>query len=166
MNNAVISLHATNPNDSVVISIMADRIWRSHYIPIIGEKQVEYMLEKMYSEKSLREQMGEGQQFFLAKSNEKNVGYVSISKRNASEFFMHKFYMEMNEQGKGFGKKIFSELLLLFPELKSMRLQVNRMNYKSINFYFRLGFVIEEAKSFDIGNGFFMDDFVMVFKKI
>jgi hypothetical protein len=44
-------------------------------------------------------------------------------------------------------------------------LTVNRKNYKAINFYFKNGFTIKEIADFDIGNGFFMNDFIMI-KKI
>lgn len=158
-----ISLHPASFSDLPLISALAERIWRQHYVPIIGEKQVQYMLEKMYAEKSLKEQMGDGQLFFLVNSEDKSVGYLSISNKNENDFFMHKFYIELEQQGKGIGKRIFAELLEQFPEMKTMRLQVNRGNYKSINFYFRLGFVIEEAKKIDIGGGYFMDDFVMIY---
>ncbi len=166
MRNSKINLLAAAAKDIKMISVMAERIWRAHYVLIIGNEQVDYMLEKMYSANSLAEQMADGQQFFIASVANQPIGYLSISKKNESEFFMHKFYMEMKEQGKGYGKKIFAELLLRFPELKTMKLQVNRMNYKTINFYFRLGFVIEEAKKFDIGNGYFMDDFVMCYSAL
>jgi ribosomal protein S18 acetylase RimI-like enzyme len=48
--------------------------------------------------------------------------------------------------------------------INAMRLQVNRKNVKAINFYFKNGFVIEDAKDFDIGSGYFMKDFVMIKK--
>jgi ribosomal protein S18 acetylase RimI-like enzyme len=47
---------------------------------------------------------------------------------------------------------------------KTIRLTVNRQNFKSINFYFKLGFKIEKVADFDIGNGYFMNDFVMLWK--
>jgi GNAT superfamily N-acetyltransferase len=165
MNPSALHLQLANSSDIGVISAMAERIWTAHYTPIIGKEQVEYMLEKMYSAKSLSEQMNAGQLFFIAQVDDKPVGYISISKKGESDFFMHKFYMETDQQGKGLGKKIFSALIARFPELKTMRLQVNRMNFKTINFYFRVGFIIEEAKMFDIGDGFFMDDYVMVLRK-
>jgi GNAT superfamily N-acetyltransferase len=155
-------LITASAKDIPVIAEMAARIWRVHYTPIIGTAQVDYMLEKMYSEKSLVQLMKEGQEFFLVELDQKPIGYISISQKG-NDFFLHKFYMEIKEQGKGFGKKILAELLSKFPKLNTMRLQVNRMNYKTINFYFRVGFVIEDAKDFDIGGGFFMQDYVMVY---
>ena len=44
---------------------------------------------------------------------------------------------------------------------KTYTLTVNRQNYKSINFYFKNGFIINEIADFDIGNGYVMNDFVM-----
>ena len=44
---------------------------------------------------------------------------------------------------------------------KRITLTVNRQNYKAINFYFKHGFKIKSVDDFDIGNGFFMNDFVM-----
>ena len=153
------------PNDVPVIAHLAERIWRTHYTPIIGQAQVNYMLEKICSEKSILQQMADGQLFYLVRDHQKNAGYLSITKINASELFLNKFYIEADEQGRGLGKKTFSELISLFPEVKTIRLQVNRMNYKTVNFYFRLGFIIEESKDFDIGAGFYMNDFVMIFNR-
>ncbi len=158
-------LRPATSQDSPLITRLADRIWRVHYTPIIGTAQVDYMLNTLYSESSLQRQMEEGQQYFLAEADGKTLGYISVSEKPGNELFLHKFYLETDRQGKGFGKKIFGELLERFSHVKTIRLQVNRMNYKSVNFYFRLGFVIEDAKDFDIGNGFFMEDYVMVWNK-
>jgi diamine N-acetyltransferase len=158
-------LRPATPEDIPLIARLADRIWRAHYTPIIGTAQVEYMLGNLYSEKSLRKQVEDGQQYFLAEHEGEVIGYVSVSENPANELFLHKFYLEVSRQGKGFGKKIFAELLERFPNVETIRLQVNRMNYKSVNFYFRVGFTIENAKNFDIGDGFFMEDYVMVWNK-
>ncbi|CAN5341302.1 GNAT family N-acetyltransferase [soil metagenome] len=146
------------------IVMLAKKIWQEHYIPIIGAAQVDYMLKEMYSLPALLQQKREGQQFFLIYMDENPEGYLSVSGKSG-DFFLHKYYLNSNQQGKGIGKKIFSELINLFPEIKTIRLQVNRMNYKSVNFYFRLGFVIETAKDFDIGKGYLMEDYVMVLKR-
>ena len=157
-------LITANENDIPLIAGMAARIWPVHYTPIIGSEQVDYMLKKLYSENSLREQFRHGQNFFLVMMNEKPIGYIAVE-GNGKKFFMNKFYMEVEEQGKGYGKKIFGELLKFFPELEIMELQVNRRNIKTVNFYFRVGFVIKEAKDFDIGGGYFMKDYVMIYRK-
>jgi predicted lactoylglutathione lyase len=45
-------------------------------------------------------------------------------------------------------------------EQNTISLQVNRFN-KAKDFYTKIGFTIKEEKDFDIGNGYFMNDYVM-----
>ncbi len=158
------AIRLANSSDVDCIASLAEKIWRAHYTPIIGSKQVDYMLNKMYSKDSLIQQQEEGQVFYLACLNGQEIGFVSVSSTNTKDFFIHKFYLEIEQQRRGYGKKYFAKLIALYPELTTIRLQVNRLNYKTINFYFRLGFVIEEAKDFDIGAGFLMEDFVMLYQ--
>ena len=79
-------------------------------------------------------------------------------------FFIHKLYLEIDKQRKGMGSEVFRQLLALMSNLEAVRLQVNRQNMKAINFYFKMGFVIEQVADFDIGDGYFMNDFVMVYR--
>jgi GNAT superfamily N-acetyltransferase len=143
------------------IASIAGKIWRVHYPPIIGAEQVEYMLLNMHSPAKVKEQMEKGQTFCFILDGDKAIGYTSWSKPAEGELFIHKFYIEPSLQGQGIGTKVFAEILELNPGTTTIRLTVNRMNYKSINFYYKVGFVIEEVKDFDIGNGYFMNDFVM-----
>ena len=147
--------------DAKAIADLAASIWRIHYPPIIGSEQVEYMLANMHNPAKVEEQMKNGQTFSFILEDEKVIGYVAISVPAPGELFIHKFYIDPALQGKGIGKKVFREILASNPDANTIRLTVNRMNYKSINFYFKVGFVIEEVKDFDIGNGYFMNDFVM-----
>jgi ribosomal protein S18 acetylase RimI-like enzyme len=63
---------------------------------------------------------------------------------------------------RGIGAGALHEVVKYYPKAQRMRLQVNRQNYTAINFYFKLGFTIERVADFDIGHGFFMNDFVML----
>jgi diamine N-acetyltransferase len=152
-------------NDVVLVAELADRIWRKHYNSIITMEQIEFMLHKMYSKESLLEQMNQGQKFTLVYLNEKPIGYISLSTKNEKDYFLHKFYIEIEEQAKGIGTTLFHSILKEIPLAETLELTVNRQNYKAINFYFKNGFVIKKIADFDIGNGYFMNDFVMI-KKI
>ena len=127
-------------------------------------EQIEYMLNKMYSEKSLAEQMDQGEVYTIVYADRKPIGYISLSSENGPDHFLHKFYVEIDEQGKGVGTKLFDHILAELKDARSIRLTVNRKNFKAINFYFKNGFVISEVADFDIGNGYFMNDFVMTKK--
>ncbi|TND10071.1 MAG: acetyltransferase family protein [Bacteroidetes bacterium] len=157
-----IKLDKAGRNDADIISELARRIWNDHYLPIIGQDQVNYMLALMYSPAALHQQMEDGHVFFLVREKEKPVGYISLSTKESSRYFLHKFYIETNDQRKGIGTDVFHKTTALFPGMREMRLTVNRKNFKSVNFYFKLGFRIEEVKDFDIGGGYLMEDFIMV----
>ena len=151
-------------NDIVLIHKLAEEIWRTSYLQIISAEQIEYMLGRMYSASALKNQLLECHHFYLAYLNHDPIGYFSYSENETGKFLLHKIYIKTNEQQHGIGKQMLIHLLSILPEKKELRLTVNRKNYKAINFYFKNGFIIEDAKDFDIGNGFFMKDFVMIRK--
>jgi GNAT superfamily N-acetyltransferase len=148
--------------DAALIASLAERIWKKHYITIITMEQIEYMLDKMYSAKSLEEQMNAGQYFTLVYLDGEAIGYIAISKKEEGHYFLNKFYVEVGEQGKGIGTQLFNYILFELKDARKISLTVNRQNFKAINFYFKNGFTISEVADFDIGDGYFMNDFVMV----
>lgn len=159
------TLKAAAPEDVPVIQQLAKSIWYDHYIHIISKEQIAYMLEKMYSAESLLHQMLDQQhEFFLIQDDSENIGFISI-KRNDSEVFLNKFYILTNKQNKGVGTQAFNLLREIAEPYETIRLTVNRQNYKSINFYFKNGFKIEKVEDFKIGNGYEMNDFIMSYSK-
>ena len=150
--------------DIPVIHQLAVDIWKTYYPGIISVEQVNYMLDRMYSVPSLKNQLQDGHQFYIAYDSQQPVGYLSYSENDKGKFFLHKLYIKISAHRNGSGSKLLNYLLGLLPPENELRLTVNRKNFKAINFYFKNGFVIEEVKDFDIGNGFIMKDFVMVWK--
>lgn len=151
--------------DIPIIQKLAEEIWWKYYPPIIGYKQVQYMLDKFYSSESITHQMNElKHQFYLIVNNNKKIGFISVEKQTRKKLFIHKFYILQNNAGKGIGTKVFKYIIKAFQP-SEIRLTVNRQNYKAINFYFKNGFQIEKVEDFNIDNGFYMNDFVMVWKK-
>jgi len=159
----MINWRKCSPNDISVIAALAQKIWRVHYPPIIGTEQVEYMLNKMYSSDALANQFQEGQVFYLILEDELPVGFVAVSLKEVHHLFLHKFYIDDSMQGKGVGARVFQFILDAYSQITTVRLTVNRQNYRSINFYFKLGFRIDQVADFDIGDGYVMNDFVMVY---
>lgn len=156
-------LKPATEKDFSTIEKLAHTIWHKHYITIIGKEQVNYMLGKMYSRQALQKQHKEGQLFYLIMNNEKENGFISIGSSYNKDLMLHKFYILTENQNKGLGTLVFKKLVELYTP-KTIKLTVNRQNYKSINFYFKLGFKIESMADFDIGNNYFMNDFMLVWK--
>jgi ribosomal protein S18 acetylase RimI-like enzyme len=156
-----LKLSEAGENDLADIAALASLIWNQHYPEIIGQEQVDYMLQMMYSAQSLREQLlTKGHRFFLVRSGSEKIGFISLHKENNGSWHLNKFYVNRQNTFRGAGSWAFREIVRsLKPE--KLTLTVNRANYKSINFYFKMGFKIAGLVKIDIGNGFIMDDFVM-----
>ena len=146
------------------ITELAKLVWNQHYPAIIGQDQVDYMLAMMYSKTSLEEQMkGKGHRFFFVLMDGKEVGFISMNRVSGDDWFLNKFYIDQNVGAKGIGTMAFGSITEILHPTK-ITLTVNRGNFKTINFYFKLGFTIDHCAQFDIGKGYVMDDFVMVWK--
>lgn len=155
-------LEASTKKHFKAISALAHRIWREHYIPIIGELQVEYMLENFQSSEAMYAQYLEGYQYFMVYFEKELVGYLSVIKQNNS-LFLSKIYVSKDLRGKKIGKTAmaFIEEKALEQQCKSITLGVNKYNTDSIAAYKAMGFKQVGEEITDIGNGFVMDDYSM-----
>ncbi|MEO8761219.1 MAG: GNAT family N-acetyltransferase [Bacteroidia bacterium] len=160
----MLTLKPATEKDFLTIEKLAHSIWHKHYVPIVGVEQVNYMLAKMYTQPALQKQTEEGQQFYLVINDEKESGFISISSSNQKDLMLHKFYILQERQNTGLGTLVFNKITQEVYTPTTVRLTVNRQNFKSINFYFKVGFKIEKIADFDIGNNYFMNDFVMLWQ--
>ncbi|MEO6187996.1 MAG: GNAT family N-acetyltransferase [Ginsengibacter sp.] len=151
--------------DIPLIQNLAHQTWPDGYGNILSAEQLEYMLEKFYSTSSLRNQfVNLHHNFILVLDENVPVGFASFSSKetNISIHRLHKIYVLPTQQGTGTGK-----LLLDYVIEKSraagaifLELNVNRNN-KARHFYEKQGFKVEEEADIDIGNGFYMNDYIM-----
>lgn len=149
-----------------IIQTLAQNIWPIAFQNILNPDQINYMLEMMYSLKALNFQMSEKQhQFLLLEENENYLGFAAFETNydNKSETKIHKLYVLPNFHGKGLGKKLMTEIERIASENKNeaLILNVNRFN-KAIQFYEAIGFSIIKEENIDIGNNYWMEDFVMI----
>ena len=164
MHQINLKLDLAREKDLKLVSNLAAQIWKTHYTPIIGEAQVNYMLKKMYNPQSLLEQIQQKNHiFYLIKVNDKSIGFISVNSEQEDSWFLNKFYILEDKAATGMGTVAFEKLKKIIQP-KKITLTVNRQNYKSINFYFKNNFTIDHVADFDIGDGYVMNDFVMVLK--
>jgi diamine N-acetyltransferase len=144
-----------------VIQDIANKTWRPTYGNLLTEEQSVFMLSMMYSEDSLRKQFSNST-FLILFFDEKPMGFSCFEIVDNQYAKLHKIYFLPETQGKGFGKLMIEQVSELAQEkgAKSLVLNVNRHN-KAKNFYEKLGFIIDSEEDIDIGNGFWMNDFVM-----
>ncbi len=151
-------------HDIDAIRTIAKNTWPNAYGKILSGAQLEYMLNKMYSKESLALQFSTGNEFILAKDNQDIIGFASWSPTDQQKEIYHlqKIYVLPSEQGKKTGSKLLDYIIedILGKSGKYLRLNVNRDNVARY-FYEKLGFNIIEEVDIQIGNNYFMNDFIM-----
>lgn len=163
----MITLRKAKEQDIEIIRDIAAATWPSTYLDIIGQAQIDYMLEKMYNQGELLKQLMEGHIFLIAEENENQYGFVgySIIDHEARIYKLHKLYVLPSAHGKGVGKILINEVFNQVKDIggTALELNVNKHN-KAKDFYLKGGFTIKESVKLDIGEGYFMDDYVMEYK--
>ena len=147
------------------IQELAEKTWAIAYASILPQEQLRYMLELFYSNNALEEQIAKGHQFILITDNEEPLGFAAYSLKSEDDltlYRLHKLYVDPASQGSGAGKRLVDFIVAdIKPKgAKILQLNVNRSN-KAIGFYQKLGFIIRYEEDIDIGNGYFMNDYVM-----
>lgn len=161
MNTPLIIRKASSIDINDIRSI-AYATWPSAYGELLSKEQLDYMLGLMYSETSLQEQMNKGHQFFMAELNSQSFGFSSVSAEGDGSFKLNKLYVTPITQKTGAGKALLDEVISYAKQNNGSRLflQVKRDN-NAKGFYEKNGFVITGELDLDIGNGYFMNDYIM-----
>ena len=138
------------------------RVWPQTYADILTQDQIDYMLELMYSEASLKKQIKAGSQFIIVYEDETPVGFAAYEETEPKIYKLHKIYILPSQQGKGTGRFVIDHIISEIKNKKAtaLQLQVNRYN-NAKQFYEKLGFTVLYEADFDIGDGYFMNDYVM-----
>ena len=138
--------------DCGLIHKLAWQIFPETYKEILSKEQIEYMMEWMYSLESIRQQMEEeGHVYLIACEECEAAGYVSVQQQGKDLFHLQKIYVLPYYQGAHCGSFLFREL------------NVNRNN-KAVGFYEHMGMKKSREGDFPIGNGYYMNDYIMQLK--
>ena len=151
-------------DDLETIRELAYKIWPDAYQEILGKAQLNYMLDKIYSLSSLQNQFATlKHQFIMVVEDDTPIGFASFSAHEDGKVFhLHKIYVLPAEQGKNVGKQVLDYIVSATKTggATSLQVNVNRFN-KALHFYEKQGFKIIREEDIDIGEGFFMKDYVM-----
>jgi GNAT superfamily N-acetyltransferase len=159
----MLSVKKATAADIPLIRQLTFAIWPDTYSDVISKEQIAYMLEMMYNPATLQKQMEEeGCTFIIVYDEKEPVAFASYNETEPQIWKLNKIYILPFQQGKGTGKFIINYIVdeIKTKHAKALQLQVNRQN-KAKDFYERLGFKIIQTADFDIGNGYFMNDYVM-----
>ena len=150
------------PADATLIRDMAHEIWPQTYSGILSKEQLEYMLDLFYNEQTLKKEMEQGVEFILVYDESHPVGFASFSRLQPGVYKLHKIYVLPSQQGKGTGRFMMEQLTTAMKQMgvTTLQLNVNRYNNAKL-FYEKLGFTLIREEDINIGNGYFMNDYVM-----
>lgn len=153
------------------IRILADTAFRVTYKDILSAEQMEYMMQRMYSQDSLLHQMTQENNIFFI---EEGKGYASFHSDGStpdgrSLFHLEKLYVLPEYQKTGLGLKLFDTVLkeaslLACGHPFRVELNVNRNN-PAVGFYEHIGMYKSRSGDFPIGKGFYMNDYIMAIDK-
>ena len=151
--------------DIDIIRSLASVVFPDTYKDILSPEHLEYEMEWMYSKESLSKQMLEdGHIYYLAYRGNEPAGYLSIQPEGEHTFHLQKIYVLPTFQGMKLGKLLFEQAIKAIKELHpapcQMRLNVNRNN-KALTFYQKMGMHKVDEGDFPIGNGYYMNDYIM-----
>ena len=154
----------TDDRQFITLAALAREIWEQHFVPIIGQEQVQYMLEKFQSAQAMKSQTASGCEYYLALQKNEPTGYCAIRPNKPSgKLMLSKLYVRHVTRGHGVGSRLLEVACEKAVETRAkvVWLTVNRHNSQAIEWYQRKGFTITDEQKADIGRGFYMDDFIM-----
>ncbi|GGE11420.1 GNAT family N-acetyltransferase [Sphingobacterium cellulitidis] len=156
----MIKIVKANKEDAELIQQLAHSIWYPTYQEILSKKQIDFMLERMYSVEAIQASMVLKSTFYLLIDDDEAVGFIGIEPKE-DLLRIEKIYLLPSTQGKGFGKLLidFAAEEARKQGLSELELNVNRSN-NAYHFYLKQGFrVVEEV---DIPYyEFILDDYIM-----
>lgn len=148
--------------DLPVIQELAHTIWPVAYAAILSPAQLQYMLHRFYSLPALEAQQADGHRFFLLEDAGAS-GFASCGPLDEpGAWKLHKLYVLPDKQGTGLGRQLLD---VVIGQVRAaggtrLRLNVNRFN-PALHFYERLGFRNVASEDILIGEGYYMNDFVL-----
>ena len=151
--------------DCGLIHNMASIVFPATYKEIISTEQLDFMMDWMYSHENIRKQMEEeGHVYFIAYKGDEPCGYVSVQPEEDAIFHLQKIYVLPAFQGQHLGSFLFRQAIKYIKEIHPapclMELNVNRNN-KALHFYEKMGMRKLHEGDFPIGNGYYMNDYIM-----
>ncbi|MBO0475619.1 GNAT family N-acetyltransferase [Vagococcus sp. DIV0080] len=147
----------TTSDINTLFPVVTD-IWQEVFTPIIGDKQVAYMLKNYQSIENITKEIKEGASYFLLILDDVPVGYTAYEETD-DFIYISKLYLTSTLRGKGLSSDVFAWYESLATG-KKLHLNVNQGNALAISVYEHKGFTRVGERYVDIGEGYVMNDYI------
>ena len=158
-------LQLETPESLAAVRDIAKVIWPRTFAPILSPEQIQYMMKMMYAPEVMERELASGYRFEILRVNGVHAGYISYSpcEGHPDTAKLHKVYLLAEYHGAGYGQLMLNHAQNQCRKLgfACVVLSVNKHNERAIRAYLRNGFQLADAVKKPIGNGFFMDDYIL-----
>lgn len=159
------TIRSASEADVELIRSLAGEVFPATYGKILTPEQLEYMMNWMYSSEILLCELRSADfAWFIAESDGQPCGYLAVQREDEALFHLQKIYILPRFQGLGGGAFLFRQAVAyigsVHPGPCRMELNVNRDN-RALQFYERMGMRKLREGDFPIGNGYYMNDYIM-----
>ena len=155
----MIELRTASKTDLPLIQQLVFTIWNIAYKDILSKEQLNYMLDSMHSIPALTKLIDTGHQFIIPYEHGVAKGFACY-KILPDKVRLEKIYVLPHQHKKGIGKLMMDYIIEKARGVNVVELNVNRQN-KAVDFYKKIGFKIIKEIDIPIGEGYFMNDYVM-----
>lgn len=143
---------------------LAIAVWWPTYGEYLPHDQIRLMLENMYTEHALAQQLEHGQTFLLAYREDRSVGFTSfipVDRSGIRVVRLEKLYVLPTEHQRGSGKRLLAEVIdrARAYDAEYVELNVNRNN-PAKSFYEKQGFAVVDSVDIPY-HGYVLNDYVM-----
>ena len=163
--NSNVALRPVAKDEYGKVRAIAETVWPVCYKDILSAEQIRYMMDMMYSADVIDREIKAGVHYSFVTASGEIAGYLAWGPcdPNPGIAKLHKLYLLPAKHGQGIGSGAIG---LVKQEVRTagyrnLQLNVNRQNSCAIKCYRKNGFAIIQQEDNDIGNGFFMNDYVM-----
>lgn len=157
-------LSSLRPEEAEALAELAAHIWRQHYPAIISHAQIEYMLARRYPPPLIRQSLARGDHWDVVRAGDALLAFAHSFALEGGAVKLDKLYVHPQWQRRGLGRMLVEriEARARAQGRSHLLLRVNRHNTQAIAAYGKYGFVVAREVVEDIGEGFVMEDYVMI----
>ena len=152
-------------SDVPAVRRLADVVWREYYPAILSGAQIDYMLERGYSDAALQPFVrDDGAGLAILRADGGMAGFAAWYRPGEpATSKLDKLYVLASVRGIGAGRRLIGHVedAARRDGSRTLVLNVNKHNAKAIAAYRACGLEIRDEVVVDIGGGFVMDDYVM-----
>jgi len=161
----MLELKNASEKDAELLQVLSRKVWELNFPGIISQNQIDYMLDKLYDEEIIKEELKASVVWKILYYKNEPIGFYSYSKINEKRCKLHKICIHPDFQRKGYGEFLVRDVIssVKAMQIKEILVNVNRYNTKAINAYTKYGFVIYDKEDMPFGD-FLLNDYIMKMK--